>query len=144
MAQRRCAAKIQVVPVALICGGSSNPCVGTDVLIAQGSFTIPNDHSGVVLIVAKSDVQGGSCDKGGAVKLIIKLDGVQRGSTGVQELLCPNGESHRTLTASYLATGLARGSSHTVAVYGRAELVFPNGSFEGVSMTNYLPLIWFD
>ena len=124
------------------CGTTDRPCTGTDVLLASGTISIPAGHSGVVMIVAKTHLQGDSCDNGSTARLKIKLDGSWVGSEGLQQTKCPNGESQRIMGASYLATGLSQGN-HSVQVYGRIDLASTD-SVRHISMTRYLPLIWFD
>lgn len=118
------------------------PATGTDVVLAQVQITVPAGHNGIVLISGKSRVQGDQSDQGGTVSMWITVDGVRRGSTGVQQLAYPNGASTRTIGASYLSSApaerLAPGS-HTITLYGRAD-----GNFKHLAMTRDLPLIWFD
>ncbi|WP_155636239.1 hypothetical protein [Burkholderia stagnalis] len=118
------------------------PATGTDVALAQTQITIPAGHNGIVLVSGKSRVQGDESDQGGTVSMWISIDGVKRGSTGIQQIAYPNGASTRTIGASYLSSApaerLAPGS-HTITLYGRAD-----GNFKHLSMTRDLPLIWFD
>jgi hypothetical protein len=115
--------------------------VGTDVLLAQGAFQIGRGDSGVVQLAAKSRVQADNADAGGSVSMWITIDGVRRGSTGVQELRAPSSISERTIAASYLSAGLERlqPGRHVVRLYARAD-----GSFLHVSLVRDLPLVWFD
>ena len=129
-----------------ICIGTngSNPACpadGTEVVIAQGTVTIPSTHNGVVMFSAKSRVQGDQSDQGGNVFLYLKLDGNLVGSYGVQQLSYPDGDSTRTICASYLAAGNKRltPGSHTIQVIGRAD-----GNFHNLSLVADLPVIWFD
>ncbi len=118
------------------------PATGTDVVLAQTQITVPAGHNGIVLISGKSRVQGDQSDQGGTVSMWLTVDGVQRGSTGVQQLAYPDGSSTRTIGTSYLSSApgerLAPGV-HTITLYGRAD-----GNFKHLSMTRDLPLIWFD
>lgn len=131
---------------AYVCIGTSFnvagcPAAGTEVVLGEGIIDIPANHNGVVLLAAKSRVQGDSTDFGGTVELYIKIDGVRVGSWGVQQLAYPDSVSTRTITASYLAAGadaLAPGA-HLVEVIGRAV-----GSFQHLSMNADLPVLWFD
>ncbi|MBV8363929.1 MAG: hypothetical protein JO193_05135 [Candidatus Eremiobacteraeota bacterium] len=129
-----------------ICVGSSSgspgcPSVNTDVTIATFSITVPSTDSGVVFLTAKSRVQGDSSDAGGTVSFWIDVDGVERGSLGVQQLQYPNSVSTRTISASYLATGANRlaAGNHQISVHAKVT-----GSFVHLSLTKDLPLIWFD
>jgi len=128
------------------CMGSSSgwiscPPVGTDVLLAQAAITVPASHPGVVMLLAKSRVQGDKSDRGGNARLWLTVDGKRRGSVGVQQLASPFSVSQRTIAASYLAAGdeSLRPGTHVVRVYGRAE-----GSFIHLFFLRDLPLLWFD
>jgi hypothetical protein len=117
------------------------PRTGENVLIGVGSFAVPRRHPGVVMLAAKARVQGDGADPGGKATLWITLDGVPRGSIGVQELRAPAGIGQRTISASYLATGklALRPGRHVVRVYGRAD-----GEFVHLTLSRDLPLVWFD
>ncbi|RKP43975.1 hypothetical protein [Trinickia fusca] len=124
-------------------GSSSGvPPTGTNVVLAQADIVIPQGHNGVVLFTGKSRVQGDGADAGGTVSMWLAIDGVQRGSTGIQQLRLPDCVSTRTIGTSYLSAApgerLAPGTHH-VTLYGRAD-----GSFKHMSMTRDLPLLWFD
>jgi hypothetical protein len=67
--------------------------VGSDVLIARSTVRVPAKRSGVVYFTAKTQVQGDNADPGGLVSLWLTVDGVRRGSTGVQEISAPSGVS---------------------------------------------------
>ena len=129
-----------------ICVGTSQnwagcPNIGTAVPIAQADITIPAGNNGVVLITGKTRIQGGNSDAGGTGYLYLTVDGVRKGSLGVQQLQSPDSVSTRTLGTSYLATGanaLAPGTHHVV-LYAQAS-----GSFIHLAYTLDLPLIWFD
>jgi hypothetical protein len=117
------------------------PAVSTDVELASSTFVVPPGHSGVVMFMAKSRVQGDSADAGGTVSLRLSLDGSFVGSTGIQQLKSPDSVSQRTISSSYLASGslaLTPGS-HTIKAIARAE-----GSFKHLAMNKDLPLLWFD
>jgi hypothetical protein len=117
------------------------PPVGTDVLLAQETVTIPPLDDGVVLFTAKSRVQGDSADGGGTVSMWLTIDGRRVGSVGLQRLSSPYCESQRSISASYLAAGSSALSpgDHVVSLYGRAE-----GTFLHLSLVRDLPLVWFD
>lgn len=131
---------------AYVCIGSSIgtagcPAAGTETVLGEGIIDIPSGHNGVVLISAKSRVQGDQSDIGGTVELYLKVDGVVVGSWGVQQLAAPDSVSTRTISASYLASGanaLSPGA-HTIEVIGRAS-----GSFKHLSMNADMPALWFD
>ncbi|SMG01325.1 hypothetical protein [Burkholderia singularis] len=117
------------------------PSTGADVALAQATIVVPAGHNGIVLISGKSRVQGDTADTG-TVSMWITVDGVRRGSTGIQQLSNPDGVSTRTIGASYLSANpgerLAPGT-HQITLYGRAD-----GTFKHLAMTRDLPLIWFD
>lgn len=117
------------------------PPINEDVLLAQETFRVPAGHPGVVMFAAKARVQAGSGDLGGPVTLWLTIDGVRRGSTGVQELVAPSSISQRTISASYLTAGerRLRPGWHTVRVFGHVS-----GSFFTVGLSRDLPLVWFD
>ena len=117
------------------------PPTGTDYPIVEADIVVPAGHNGRVLVSAKTRIQGDSADPGGTVFFYMTIDGVRRGSLGVQQLQSPNSVSTRTISASYLAAGseaLSPGVHHVV-VYGKAV-----GTFAHLAMTRDLPLIWFD
>jgi hypothetical protein len=117
------------------------PDAGSDVRLASESLRVPAAHSGVVMFAAKTRVQAGSNDQGGTVELWLTVDGVRRGSTGIQQLAAPSSISQRTIAASYLAAGrhrLTRGR-HTIEVHARVE-----GSFAHLVVFRDLPFVWFD
>ncbi|MFC3651076.1 hypothetical protein ACFONN_05940 [Dyella humi] len=122
-------------------GWSGCPPVGTAVPIAEGNIVIPPGHNGIVFITGKTRIQAGSSDAGGTAALYLTVDGVQVGSTGIQQLKSPDSVSTRTLSASYLATGVNTLSvgTHHVVLYGSVT-----GSFIHAAMTQDLPLVWFD
>lgn len=116
------------------------PSIGTNVLLARTAVYAKGPGPAVVMFTAKTREQGDGSDAGGTAKLWITVDGVPRGSTGVQQLVSPFSVSQRPITASYLAAGanaLAPGL-HTIAVYGRAD-----GSFVHLAYLRDLPLVWF-
>jgi hypothetical protein len=117
------------------------PKLGSDVRLASETFEVPRRHSGVVMFAAKSRVQAGRNDQGGTIKLWLAVDGVQRGSIGVQQISAPSSISQRTISASYLAAGKQRlrPGKHRIELFGRVQ-----GSFASVSVSRDLPLIWFD
>jgi hypothetical protein len=122
-------------------GWSGCPSVGTNVLLAQARIAVPAGHPGVVMLLAKTRVQGDESDRGGNARLWLTVDGKPRGSVGVQQLAEPFSVSGRTIAASYLAAGSERlrPGTHVVRVYGRAE-----GSFVHLVYLRDLPLLWFD
>jgi hypothetical protein len=128
------------------CIGSSTgwpgcPRVGTAVLLATATISIPRGRPGVVMMLAKARVSGDEADRGGTARLWLTVDGRRRGSVGLQRLSTPSGESGRTLAASYLAAGTKRLSPgpHVVRVYGSAE-----GRFLHLAYLRDVPLVWFD
>lgn len=127
-----------------ICVGSNvgwpecPPTDGSGTVLAESTIDIPEGHSGLLMIVAKTRIQADDKDTGGTALLRIELDGQQVGSTGVQQLTHPHCVSSRTMTASYLATGLTPGK-HTLRAIGAAI-----GSFKHISTCRDLPLVWFD
>jgi|GEM_PF-3063440 len=117
------------------------PAVGTDVVLSSADFDVPPGHSGVIMFVAKSRVQGDPSDDGGTVSLRLKLDGSFVGPVGIQQLAYPDAVSQRTIATSYLSAGagaLAPGH-HTIQAVARAD-----GSFVHLAMVKDLPLLWFD
>ena len=122
-------------------GWSGCPTVGTAVPIAESDIVIPPGHNGVVFITGKTRIQADSSDAGGTAALYLTIDGIQVGSTGIQQLKSPDSVSTRTLSASYLATGAKALSvgTHHVVLYGSVT-----GSFIHAAMTQDLPLLWFD
>ena len=114
---------------------------GKDLVLASADFIVPPDHTGVVQFAAKSRVQGDKRDPGGTVELWLELDGVRVGSTGLQRTRSPNGDSQRSISASFLAAGenALRPGSHRIEVHTRAQ-----GTFTYMSLVNDLPLVWFD
>ena len=132
---------------AYVCIGTNGenpacPPEGTEVVLAEGTVSIPTGHNGVVLFSAKTRVQGDATDGGGTVYLYIKIDGVVKGSLGIQQLSpAPYADSTRTICASYLSTATDALSvgNHTVQVIGKAA-----GDFKNLSMNACLPLLWFD
>jgi hypothetical protein len=128
------------------CIGSSSgwpdcPPVGSDVLLAQATISIPRTNPGVLMMLAKTRVSGDSSDAGGTARLWITVDEKPRGSVGIQQLAAPFSVSSRTLTASYLAAGSERlaPGKHVIRAYGRAD-----GSFIHLVFLRDLPLLWFD
>jgi hypothetical protein len=117
------------------------PPLGSGVRIAAEAFDVPSGHSGVVMFTAKSRELASADSEGGTIKLWLVVDGVHRGSVGVQDLAAPSTISQRTISASYLAAGTRRlrPGKHKVEVYARAE-----GSFDSVWLSRDLPLVWFD
>jgi hypothetical protein len=117
------------------------PTVGSDVVVAEGDIIVPSGHNGVVLVTGKTRIQADSSDPGGQGFLYLTIDGIRRGSLGVQQLAAPSSVSTRTLGTSYLATGaeaLTPGTHHVVLHASTS------GSFIHLAMTRDLPLIWFD
>lgn len=129
------------VCIATSTGYGGCPNVGSQVIIAIGDIVIPKGHNGVVLITANTRIQGDDADAGGTVSLFFTIDGVEKGSYGIQQLGSPNGASTRTMSASFLTTGsdaLTPGT-HRVVLYGQAT-----GNFLHLCMTEDLPIVWFD
>jgi hypothetical protein len=133
--------RLDYFPIGTSKGWPRTPPVGTDVKIAEAGFDVPAGHTGVVMFMTKSRVQGDASDPGGTVHLWLELDGMQVGFSAVQQLAMPFSVSQRTLTASYLATGghaLAPGP-HTIRAFARVD-----GDFIHLVVPRDLPLIWFD
>ena len=127
------------------CIGSSSawpdcPLIDTDVLLAEQTITVPDNHSGVVMFVAKSRVQGDETDGGGEIQLWLTIDGIRRGSTGLQQIKAPSGDSRRTIAASYLTAGNDRlnPGPHVIRLYRKAS-----GRFIHIVLLRDIPLIWF-
>lgn len=132
---------------AYVCIGSNGfkptcPKTATSVTLAEGAICIPPGHGGVVLMAAKSRVQGDDHDAGGTVTLQLMLDGQPVGSRGLQVIgPQPHSVSTRTIGASYLAAGEQRLDTgcHSVRAVGKAS-----GDFRNLSMNADVPLLWFD
>jgi len=117
------------------------PKVGERLVLAETDIEIPQDHDGVLMILAKTRVQADRSDEGGVVFLGLNVDGMDEGSVGTQELRKGDTISQRTLSASYLASSdkrLAPGRHH-VAAWIRAV-----GNFIHVSANKDLSLLYFD
>ncbi|MDC8098323.1 hypothetical protein [Chryseobacterium rhizosphaerae] len=122
-------------------GTAGCPSVGSIHEVVSTDVNIPIDHNGVVLFLAKLRLQPDSNDIGGNAELWLNIDGVNIGTSAVQEFKKPNGDSSRTVSVSYLSAGMDKLSSghHTVKVYLKA-----NGSYKNISYSKDLPLIYFD
>ena len=122
-------------------GTAGCPAVGTLHEVASAVVDIPNGHNGVMLFLAKVRLQPDKDDVGGNAFLSLNIDGVDVGTLGVQEFKHPNGDSSRTISASYLSAGANRLAvgSHTVKVFLKA-----NGSYKSISYSKDIPLIYFD
>lgn len=120
---------------------STCPTTGIETVIGHGNVVIPTGHNGVVFFSAKTRIQGDAQDAGGTVRLYLKIDGMIVGSMGIQQLHYPDSVSTRTMSASYLATGINRLSpgTHTVDVVASAD-----GNYHNLSMVADLPVVWFD
>lgn len=117
------------------------PNVGTSHEIVNTNVTIPSGHNGVVLFLTKVRLQPDKDDIGGYAALSINIDGIDVGTLGIQEFKQPNGDSSRTISASYLSSEgnkLSEGN-HTIKVYLKAV-----GNFKHISYSKDLPLIYFD
>jgi hypothetical protein len=55
------------------------PSVGSSVLLARTTISVPANHPGVVMLLAKTRVQGDDSDPGGTARLWITVDGAPRG-----------------------------------------------------------------
>jgi hypothetical protein len=127
-----------------ICVGSNiswpgcPPADGSGTVLAESTINIPEGHSGLLMIIAKTRIQGDTKDLGGTALIRIELDGQTVGSAGIQQLEYPDCISSRTVSSSYLATGLTPGN-HTLRAVGAAI-----GSFMHMSTCRDLPLVWFD
>ena len=130
------------------CVGSSSgwpgcPATGEGKVLASKSVYIPSGHHSVVLFSA-SRVQGDAADFGGNVSLEIAIDGVRRGSVGVQQLQYPQGSSSRTLTASYFCADGPDSSRLNPGNHFVEVVAYAQGSFAHVSATKDLSLVYFD
>ncbi len=117
------------------------PPVGQDVTIASGIIDVPSGHNGIIFISAMTRLQGDSQDKGGRFVMWLTIDGVRKGSTGVQQLSPHSAVSTRTIPVSFLTTGkdaLSPGK-HTVELHAQ---IF--GDFAHLSVTRNMPIMWFD
>jgi len=117
------------------------PKAGDRFVLAETDIDIPQDHDGVLAILAKTRVQADRADPGGIVFLGLSIDAVDKGSVGTQELHKGDTISQRTLCASYLVSSdkpLAPGRHH-ISVWMRAV-----GSFIHVSANKDLSLLYFD
>ncbi|QEO28104.1 hypothetical protein [Xanthomonas translucens] len=130
-----------------LCAGSSSgspgcPQTDSEFIIGQGQVCVPAGHNGVLMFSSKTRVQGDTADSGGTVSLYLKIDGQRRGVTGIQQLgPKPNAVSTRTISTSYLATGVDALSAgcHTVQL---ATTV--SGSFLHLTVNPDMPIVWFD
>ncbi len=125
------------------------PKPNTDYKYLEKTFTVPAGHNGKIMFMAKTRM-GCAYDEGGVRQdnsvnfLWLTIDGVQRGSTGVQAFVRPDTGSTRVIGASYLSANapLAPGN-HTVRVYTRVETA-PGASIRGCGVSPDLTLIYFD
>ncbi|HNY32896.1 MAG TPA: hypothetical protein PKO15_18580 [Fibrobacteria bacterium] len=128
------------------------PAQGTDIVLARGNVFVPSDHNGIVYFTGKTRVQGDKDDPVPSpifphigidenVYLWLTIDGVAKGSLGVQDIGDKDSQSTRTLSTSFLATGADKLSfgNHVVELHAMAL-----GGFSHLCMTQDLPLIWFD
>jgi hypothetical protein len=108
--------------VATTQGWPGCPSAGTDVVIGSTTINIPNGHDGIVLFSAKTRIQADNADAFATATLGIKIDGVQVGTIGDQQLAAGVGQSSRTLSAMYLSapgsdSAVLAPGSHTVEVF---------------------------
>ena len=108
---------------------------------AVTTVTIPKGHNGIVLFMSKIRLQPDREDKGGVAKMWINIDGKDVGTIGTQGFNFPNGESSRTISASYLSAGIDKltEGSHIIRLFLKAE-----GKFKHISYSLDLPLIYLD
>lgn len=108
---------------------------------AVTTVTIPKGHNGIVLFMSKIRLQPDREDKGGVAKMWINIDGKDVGTIGTQGFNFPNGESSRTISASYLSAGIDKltEGSHIIRLFLKAE-----GEFKHISYSLDLPLIYLD
>ncbi len=133
----RCVATTQASPTC--------PPAGTDVILTSAQLGIPFGHDGIVLFNARSRIQADNSDGFATATLGLKVNGIDRGAIGVQQLADGAGEASRTLSASLLTAPDAPGGAlapglHTIEVYMRVEgnrLRFPSAPSD-------LSLTWFD
>lgn len=109
--------------------------------IISKDIEIPEGHNGVLLFLVKFRLQPDQKDIGGLAKLWLNIDGIDVGTIGVQGYKKPNGDSSRTISASYLSSGNSALSvgKHTIKVYLKAE-----GNFMHIAHSLDLPLVYFD
>lgn len=133
----RCVATTQASPTC--------PPAGTDVTLSSAQIGIPAGHDGIVLFNARSRIQADNSDGFATALLGLKVNGIDRGALGVQQLANGAGEASRTLSASLLTApdapgGVLTPGLHHVEVYLRMSgdrLRFPSAPSD-------LALTWFD
>ncbi|MCB1606024.1 MAG: hypothetical protein KDI71_03465 [Xanthomonadales bacterium] len=131
--------------VATTIGQPGCPPAGTNVTLTSAQIVIPTGHDGIVQFNARTRIQADNADGFATFILGLRIDGVEVGAHGVQQLAVGAGQASRTLSASYLsapgsATSALGTGLHTVEVYLRAEgtlLNFPSAPQD-------LALTWFD
>jgi hypothetical protein len=131
--------------VATTQGSPSCPPAGTDVPLTSAQIAIPQGHDGIVLFNARSRIQADNSDGFATAVLGLKVNGIDRGALGVQQLADGAGEASRTLSASLLTApdapgGVLSPGLHHVEVYMRMSgdrLRFPSAPRD-------LALTWFD
>lgn len=124
-------------------GYSFCPNIGERSTIASAEVNIDEKSDGVLMIIATTVPTADHNDKGGTVYLGLRIDGVDVGSVGMQELPLISVESARTLTASYLADNehkLAPGR-HLIESWMYAE---EGSSFKWISVPKELSILFFD
>lgn len=117
------------------------PPIGIPHVVLSKEVDIPQGHNGIVLFLTKFRLQPDKNDIGGKASLWLNIDGVDVGTIGRQGFKKPNGDSSRTISASYLSVGknaLTVGK-HIVKVYLKGE-----GDFMHIAHSLDLPLIYFD
>lgn len=131
--------------VASTVGTSGCPAAGTDSVIASRYIDIPANHDGIVFFSAKTRIQGDQADGYMTAGLGIKINGVKRGTLGVQQIRPGYGVASRTLSASYLS---APGADSAVLPPGRHLVeVYMNvtGSpIKHVAVPSDVALVYFD
>lgn len=124
------------------------PSANSAVVIASGNVLIPGGHDGVVMFMGKARGLAGddAVNSGSAYfTLRLQIDGVGRGSSGVQEFRSPNLLSQRTLSCSYLSTSspLSAGN-HLVELIATVVPTSPGTKIDMAALARDLALIWFD
>ncbi len=125
---------------------SGSPCLptGTPVTVAQTTITVPPGHNGIIYFTAKAPIQGDPSDGGGTTFLAINIDGVDRGSYGVQVLASPDSVSRRVLTASYLSASGPNSAPLAPGTHTIKAVMSAVGNFKHVSTTKDAILAYFD
>ena len=131
--------------VASTTGAPGCPTQASDVTLASKTVNIPSGHNGVFEFSAKTRTQLDNADGFSTAILGLKIDGVQQGTLGIQQIRAGFGQASRTLTASYLSASgpnsapLAPGP-HLVEVYINVQ----GAQIKNASVPQELALVYFD